>query len=618
MAEFSLRALIQRLLGNTVVEDRSNEGEAERRLRLAFGSPGISNDGVFTFTYQPIFGSTGFYVDVRAKGAVGDGVTDDTAAIAAAIAAAGSGGVVYFPPGKTFKVTTSLTMTADDQVWLMHGATIGIATATFAGITIGTSGAKVRRGRIYGGIVQPLSGSLDWTAGGCGYRLFNANNCVLWHVSSRWGEKGIEVTCPTGGQETTQNWITPLMVADCALPIRLYADSGGSVNENTFTGGEVSYSGSCPNATTRFAVTIDRHASANGTVNGIKFRGTYFGCSMSANKPTLASLNAVGSSFDSCHAEGFPLPLVVNGADALTGGVPNFYFAGGADWTDPEADLSAGGAGTAAPWFYVGRDGGGIAGGFLAGSDYVWRVKQLGTSTKVGLSVADSTNTENFSVTGAGVVVAAGNVSAGGNVVSGTNSSGGNVIVNGPAASNRTGPLFRTAGSNRWDIRANNTAEGGANAGSDLAITAYDDSGNSLGTALTVTRASRAATFANAVKSSSATAGIGYATGAGGTVTQATSKSTAVSLNTVTGLITMNNAALAAGAIVSFTLNDTAIVATDLILAMHESGGTTGAYTINARATGSGTAAFDVRNNTAGSLSEAIAIRYAVIKSVSA
>jgi hypothetical protein len=63
------------------------------------------------------------------------------------------------------------------------------------------------------------------------------------------------------------------------------------------------------------------------------------------------------------------------------------------------------------------------------------------------------------------------------------------------------------------------------------------------------------AILANAsIKSQGATQGIGYATGAGGTVTQATSKSTAVTLNTVTGAITMNNAALAAATIVSFTL----------------------------------------------------------------
>lgn len=43
-----------------------------------------------------IYGGT---VNVRAFGATGDGVTDDTAACQAALTAAGAGGAVYFPPG---------------------------------------------------------------------------------------------------------------------------------------------------------------------------------------------------------------------------------------------------------------------------------------------------------------------------------------------------------------------------------------------------------------------------------------------------------------------------------------------------------------------------------------
>lgn len=108
----------------------------------------------------------------------------------------------------------------------------------------------------------------------------------------------------------------------------------------------------------------------------------------------------------------------------------------------------------------------------------------------------------------------------------------------------------------------------------------------------------------------------GYATGSGGTVTQATSKSTAVTLNTLTGAITVNAAALAAGTVVSFTLNNTTIAATDFIGAMHENNGSIGSYTINARATGAGTAAIDIRNNTAGSLAETLVIRFMVQKSV--
>jgi hypothetical protein len=109
----------------------------------------------------------------------------------------------------------------------------------------------------------------------------------------------------------------------------------------------------------------------------------------------------------------------------------------------------------------------------------------------------------------------------------------------------------------------------------------------------------------------------GYITGEGGTVTQSTSKATAVTLNKKCGQITMHNASLAADTTVSFTLTNTTIVATDLLVLNHVSGGTAGSYLLNAQA-GAGSASINVRNITAGSLGEAIVISFAVIKAVTA
>jgi len=117
------------------------------------------------------------------------------------------------------------------------------------------------------------------------------------------------------------------------------------------------------------------------------------------------------------------------------------------------------------------------------------------------------------------------------------------------------------------------------------------------------------------IYSSSATDGIGYSTGAGGSQTQLTNKSTGVTLSKACGAITMNNAALAGATIVSFVLTNTMIAATDVLILNHLSGGTPGSYTLNARCA-AGSATIDVRNNTAGSLSEAIVIAFAVIKAV--
>jgi len=109
----------------------------------------------------------------------------------------------------------------------------------------------------------------------------------------------------------------------------------------------------------------------------------------------------------------------------------------------------------------------------------------------------------------------------------------------------------------------------------------------------------------------------GYVAGEGGTVTQATSKSTAVTLNKKCGTVTMHNAALAADAIVSFTLTNSTIAATDVVVLNHASAGTAGKYALNAQAA-AGSASINVTNISAGALSEAIVIRFAVIKAVAA
>ena len=110
----------------------------------------------------------------------------------------------------------------------------------------------------------------------------------------------------------------------------------------------------------------------------------------------------------------------------------------------------------------------------------------------------------------------------------------------------------------------------------------------------------------------------GYITGEGGTVTQAPSlKTNAVTLNKKCGRITMDSASLAAATTVSFTLTNSTIAATDLLVLNHVSGGTAGSYLLNAQAA-AGSASINVRNVTAGSLGEAIVIGFAVIKAVTA
>jgi len=111
---------------------------------------------------------------------------------------------------------------------------------------------------------------------------------------------------------------------------------------------------------------------------------------------------------------------------------------------------------------------------------------------------------------------------------------------------------------------------------------------------------------------------IGYDTGAGGSVTQgAGAKTNSVTLNRPTGIIVTDNAALASATAVTFNLSNSVIEATDIVVVSHISGGTLGAYNF-AVAPAAGNANIVIRNITAGSLSEALTLRFIVIKSVNA
>ena len=106
---------------------------------------------------------------------------------------------------------------------------------------------------------------------------------------------------------------------------------------------------------------------------------------------------------------------------------------------------------------------------------------------------------------------------------------------------------------------------------------------------------------------------LGYTTDAQGVVTQATSKSTAVTLNKSAGRITLNNEALAGNTAVSFTLNNSFLSSNDIIILNISAVGTTAAYTTYVSSMTTGSAVLTLRNLTSGSLSEAVVLNYAII-----
>lgn len=110
----------------------------------------------------------------------------------------------------------------------------------------------------------------------------------------------------------------------------------------------------------------------------------------------------------------------------------------------------------------------------------------------------------------------------------------------------------------------------------------------------------------------------GYNTGSStavpAAVTQATSKSTGVTINAPCGTITMNNAALAAGAEVAFIVTNSSVSAYDVPVVAIKSGATTaGTYLLSIATVAAGSFTIAVSNASAGSLSEALVISFALV-----
>jgi hypothetical protein len=115
-------------------------------------------------------------------------------------------------------------------------------------------------------------------------------------------------------------------------------------------------------------------------------------------------------------------------------------------------------------------------------------------------------------------------------------------------------------------------------------------------------------------KASHATGGIGYATGAGAAQTQTGSRTSTVIVNAAAGAITLVSAAGSTSP-QAFTVTNSAVAATDVIVLSQKSG--TDKYDLSVTAVGAGS--FEITHKThSGTTTEQPVINFAVIKAVAA
>ena len=115
--------------------------------------------------------------------------------------------------------------------------------------------------------------------------------------------------------------------------------------------------------------------------------------------------------------------------------------------------------------------------------------------------------------------------------------------------------------------------------------------------------------------------GIGYATGAGGAVTQITSRTTGVTLSKLSGKITTDTTSLASEAAAEFTVTNTTVALGDVVVVAIQSGTNGGNTDVFVSTVAAGSFKIKVaNNNAAGGTAEtgAIIINFAVIKAVAA
>lgn len=108
----------------------------------------------------------------------------------------------------------------------------------------------------------------------------------------------------------------------------------------------------------------------------------------------------------------------------------------------------------------------------------------------------------------------------------------------------------------------------------------------------------------------------GYATGAGGTVTQVTSRTTGISLAKPCGTITLFSTTTTAGQVTEFTFTNSRLAANDVVIFSQKSGA--GTYIIQTRTVSAGSCIVSVYTPFAVGTAEAPSFNFVILKSVTA
>lgn len=165
--------------------------------------------------------------NVKDYGAVGDGTTDDTASIQAAITAASAGSTVFFPLGLTFKITNTLSVTKALTLTGL-GATIRQFGTGKGGVAIGASNVLVYGFTFVGRQDTTLTGgenAISAVAASPGSPLtgISIRDCTI----STWGRDAVGLQY-CNGSDVSGNTIDSI----CHAGVSMLSCVGGTIARN--------------------------------------------------------------------------------------------------------------------------------------------------------------------------------------------------------------------------------------------------------------------------------------------------------------------------------------------------------------------------------------------------
>jgi hypothetical protein len=206
---------------------------ADTAVAAIVGNPASATSVELSSTYAHVR-----TVDVKSKGATGDGATDDTAAIQAAIAACAVGDILHFPPAVGYKATVALAVPAGINV-LMDAPIISTVTTTTA-LTIGDVLTKTVTNKVRYRLSVENAVAPTWAnAAHIGIVIANANTCKIEIVEASGFYIGVKCYGIGGGFSYNDVVLGNLQANKYQLVLACATKTAsiGWVNENEFHGG---------------------------------------------------------------------------------------------------------------------------------------------------------------------------------------------------------------------------------------------------------------------------------------------------------------------------------------------------------------------------------------------